>query len=117
MDLGTIDSKLQTTIDEAIENEGSFSYASGEYTFTKIGHKKAVTLFSFYSSVGNDLVKGNLSFLSFDDRYPKIERIIEDHTLFNGNKISTIVKHWENHPNDYMAVVFSALMYYTRPFF
>lgn len=87
-----------------------------EYHITKINHAKRLKVFSYYTSIKDQLLMGNFAFLD-TSKWREVEKVIDDIVLFENSQISKLNKHWEEYPEDYMIYVSTMLNVISYPFF
>tara|TARA_Y100000310_G_C20417199_1_gene684898 strand:- start:289 stop:657 length:369 start_codon:yes stop_codon:yes gene_type:complete len=86
-----------------------------EYEFTKTVHTRRRQVFAFYSSIQDDIARQDFSFL-VTPQFAKIEKLINEIVLFDGDKLSSLNEHWEEYPGDYIQFISVALGVVSYPF-
>lgn len=85
------------------------------YTLTKMVHQRRRAVFAFASKLGDDMRKGNFSWMDSPE-FSNVERVINDHVLFDGQLISKLPKHWDEYPEDYIMFITTMLGAMSYPF-
>lgn len=86
-----------------------------DYHFLSMTHKKRLKVFSYMTSVQNELSSGNFGFMGALE-WEGIENIICSHIQFNGMILAKIPNHWEEHAKDYILLMSMALGVISYPF-
>ncbi len=86
-----------------------------EYHITKLNHKKRRKVFAFFTSVQDQLQRGNMAFLDSDE-WAEVEKVIENVVMFEGDLLSKRPDHWEQYPQDYLIFVSTMLGAISYPF-
>ena len=99
----------------AIYDDGEAEINGRTYAFTKMLHKQRRTVFAFYSSVRTQLQVQDFSFLD-GEPFGRVEDIMSNCVLVDGSALSRLPDHWDEHPDDYLAFVGTALAVISYPF-
>ena len=86
------------------------------YQLTKTTHKQRRKIFAFFSKHQSQILKTDFSFLETDE-FKKIEEIINNLVMFQGDLLSRLPDHWEKYPEDYIIFVSTMLGAMSYPFF
>jgi len=86
------------------------------YKITKTNHKNRRKVFSFFTKYRKEILHDDYSFLETPE-FEKVEGIISNLVIFDGNLISKLPDHWEKYPEDYMLFVSTMLVSMSYPFF
>ena len=99
---------------ESFEN-GSLSINGREYEICKMTHGQRVKVFAYFTSIANDAMSGNFSFMD-SDKFNEIEKVIYGLTKFNGDLLKVINKHFEDYAEDYIEFIVLAMGVISYPF-
>lgn len=99
---------------ESFEN-GSLSINGREYEICKMTHGQRVKVFAYFTSIANDAMGGNFSFMD-SDKFNEIEKVIYGLTKFNGDLLKVINKHFEDYAEDYIEFIVLAMGVISYPF-
>lgn len=95
--------------------DGFVEFNGRQYDFLKMQHLRRRTVFSFFSTIMQQVQQGNFAFLS-SKAYEPIEKILFDHIQYDGSLLSKLPNHWEEYPEDYLEVVSTAMGVMSYPF-
>lgn len=101
---------------KAVYEDGEMTLPSGNtYKFTKTKHKHRLKVFSYLTSIQNQMASGNMAFLDskeFDNVYDVISNLV----TFNDSLLSKLPEHWEEYPEDYILFITTAMSAISYPF-
>lgn len=111
------DEQIKAAIEQvrAVYEEGSATINGREYTLGRMTHKQRRKVFAFFSKVQEDMNQGSYWWLESSE-FEDVESIINNHVLYNGEKIANLDTHWELYPQDYMMFVTTMLGAMSYPF-
>jgi hypothetical protein len=121
--------KLQQALDTARaieEDDGLATIGKTDYRFTKMKHRERRAVFGFYTKVGQQLQRGDFSFLDTPE-WDRIEKLITKTVLVTEAEITISAydaaaikdnepEWWESHADEYLKFVSTALLYCSYPF-
>ena len=102
---------------EQLEETDEMTIGDRCYQFIKIPHEKRLMVFSFYSAHVQAIEVGDFSFFGFDQNFKKIRTIIESCLKCDGALLSTKKQHWDEYPSDFMPIIMTSFVYFSKPFF
>ncbi len=101
---------------KAIFDDGHAEINERQYTFTKMVHEQRRKIFAYYTSITAQIQVQNFSFLDTPE-FQRIEKIILERVTLDDMQLSKIEGHFENHPEDYVIFICTALGVISFPFF
>lgn len=99
---------------EAYENS-SLSINGREYEICQMTHGQRVKVFAYFTSIANDAMNGNFSFMD-SDKFKEIEKVIFGMIKFNGDLIKVINGHFEEYAEDYIEFIVLSMGVISYPF-
>lgn len=100
---------------KAVYEDGEAEINGRKYAFTKMVHKDRRKVFAFCSRIQAQLAAGDFSFLDWPDFEP-VEKVVNDHVLYNDAALSRLPTHWDKYPGDYLPFIGTALSTISYPF-
>lgn len=100
---------------KAVYEDGFAEINEREYHFLKMRHQQRRSVFAFFSSIQRDIQRQDFSFLD-DPRFKNVEKIIEASVTFDDSLLAKLPNHWDEHPQDYLTFVSTALAVISYPF-
>ncbi len=85
-------------------------YKAGTATF-----KERRKVMAYLTQVQNMIAVGNLSFVD-SEAFTPVQRVMEEHFLFDGMMIKQLKDHWEKHTDDYLEFVCMGMAVMSVPF-
>lgn len=105
----------QAAIIKQCYEDGSAEINGNKYEFHKMAHKQRRKVFSYLMHVRPDLERQDFWFLDSPD-FEAVEAVINSVVTVNGSLLSKKPDHWENHPEDYLKFITTALAVISYPF-
>lgn len=99
---------------EAFENN-SLSINGREYEICQMTHGQRVKVFAYFTSIANDAMIGNFSFMD-SDKFKEIEKVIYGMTKFNGDLLKVVSGHFEEYAEDYIEFIVLSMGVISYPF-
>lgn len=100
---------------KAVYNDGEAEINGRAYQFVKMTHKNRRKVFAFYTRIQRLMQIQDFSFLDWPDFEP-VEMAINNAVTFEGSLISKLPTHWDEHPEDYIMFITTALPVISYPF-
>lgn len=101
---------------EAVYRDKVAEINGREYHFSSaINHKRRVKVFAFYSKYARQIENGDMSFLDTRE-FDQVFSGICDVVLFDDMQLSKVSDHWDQHPEDFILFVTTAIMVISYPF-
>jgi len=101
---------------KAVYDDGEAEINGRKYVFGKMVHKQRRKVFAFYSKVADAANSGDLSFLDSAE-FDTVMDVIGKVTLFDGQALVKLGdEHWEEHPEDYIPFITTAMAVISFPF-
>ena len=100
---------------KAVYDDGEAEINGRKYKFTTTTHIVRRKIFSFFTSIQNELEAGNFSFLDSPEFEP-VETAINKIITFDDNLLDKSPDHWEKYPEDYLQFISVAMGVISYPF-
>jgi len=101
---------------KSVYEDGVAEINGNSYEFAgKFNHKERRKVFAYYTKIAPMLEKGDFDFLD-SPKFDDIEDLISQKVLFDGQQISKIKDHWDNHADDYVVFITTAIAVVSYPF-
>lgn len=101
---------------KAVYDDGFAEINGREYHFLKMRHEQRKAVFAYFTSIQHEVSQGNHSFL-VDPAFKGLEKqIINAHVTFDDSLLAKLPEHWDEHPQDYLIFVTTALAVFSYPF-
>lgn len=100
---------------KGVYDDGEATINGRTYTITKLTHSQRVQVFAFFSSIKDDLQRGDFSFMTTPE-FKKVEKIINQVILFEDSGLDKLNGHWDEYPEDYIMYISTFLSVISYPF-
>lgn len=100
---------------KAVVDDGFAEINGRKYTLTKLTHNQRLSVFSYTTSVKEQLQAGNFLFMSTPE-FKRVMSIMEKVVLFEDSGIDTLKDHWEKYPEDFVIFVSTFMSVISYPF-
>lgn len=102
---------------KAVYEDGEAEINGRIYTFCKMTHKQRRKVFSFYTQVAAAVERNDFGFLD-TPAFEPVENVINNAVSIDGSLLSKVGDgHWEDHPDDYITFISTAMTVISYPFF
>jgi hypothetical protein len=98
-------------------DDGFFEIGARKYTINKVPFRKARKIYTYFSSIQEQIQKSNFEFME-SDRFLEVEGLICKYIDYNSSSLFAIgiEKHFEKYPSDYDKFIITSLMVFSFPF-
>jgi len=99
-----------------IKEDGYIDINENRYDINKMPFMKSEEIFSFYSSIQNQIALSNFSFLRSDD-FKNTKKVMFDYIDFDGAKLNSRKEHFDNedYEGDYLALILVSFTVFSYP--
>jgi len=98
-----------------IYDDGFAEINGREYHFTQMNHTIRKQVYAYFTHVKDMIANGDFFFMTTPD-FERIEKLMWGRITFNGSTISKRENHWDEYPEDYQALIMSAMSVISYPF-
>lgn len=98
-----------------IYDDGFAEINGREYHFTEMNHTIRRQVYAYFTHVKEMIASGDFYFMTTPD-FERIEKLMWGRITFNGSVISKREGHWDQCPEDYQALILTAMSVISYPF-